>query len=174
MIRIAMIVAAADNDVIGRGNALPWHLPEDLRYFKRTTMGKPIIMGRKTFSSIGKPLPGRSNIVVTRNQDFAAKEGLEGLIKTASSIDEAIGIGRADAQSAGVEEVFIIGGSQIYEKSLAAVDRLYLTQVHAVIDGDTFLPAIDWSAWREASRERHHACESNPHDYSFVVYERVE
>ena len=168
MLRLSVIVAAAQNGVIGHNNALPWHLPRDLAYFKRVTMGKPIVMGRKTFESIGRPLPGRSNIIITRNSDFQA-EG----IKVVSSLEEALKLAADIALIDGVEELVVIGGAQIYRAAIPRADRLYITEVHADVPGDTHLPAIDWSQWREVARERHKAEGANPYDYSFVVYDRM-
>ena len=166
--RVAIIVAAAENGVIGRNNALPWHLPEDLRYFRAVTMGKPIIMGRKTFEAIGKPLPGRTNIVITRDRAFKA-EGVRGV----GSLEEAMSLASQVALIDGIDEVAVIGGAQVYESALPLADRLYVTEVHASIEGDAVLPPIAWSEWAEISRERHRATDSNPYDYSFVVYDRV-
>lgn len=168
MIRLAIIVAAAENGVIGRNNALPWHLSEDLRYFKRVTMGKPIVMGRKTFESIGRPLPGRTNIVISRNPDYSP-EG----VRRVASLDEALELAERIAGADGAREAVIIGGAQIYAMALPRADRLYITRVHAVVEGDALLPTINWPRWREISRERHLAAGGNPYDYSFVVYDRA-
>ncbi len=168
MIRLAIIVAAAENGVIGRDNALPWKLPEDMRHFKRMTMGKPIIMGRKTFESIGKPLPGRTNIVVSRNSAFTA-EG----IRAVSSLEEALHLAEQTASMDGGEEAVVIGGGDIYRLAIPLADRLYITEVHASVEGDAVLPRIEWGEWREVSREHHVAHAANPYDYSFVCYERV-
>lgn len=168
MLCLSVIVAAAQNGVIGRNNALPWHLPKDLAYFKRVTMGKPIVMGRKTFESIGRPLPGRSNIIITRNCDFQA-DG----VKVVTSLEEALQLAADIALIDGVEELVVIGGAQIYQAAIPRANRLYITEVHAEVQGDTYLPAVDWSQWREVARERHMAAGANPYDYSFVVYERV-
>jgi dihydrofolate reductase len=168
VIRLAVIVAAAENGVIGRNNALPWHLPEDLRYFKRVTMGKPIVMGRKTFESIGRPLPGRTNIVITRNPDFTA-EG----VRVVASLDEAVRLAGDIALIDGAQELVVIGGAEIYKASIPRADRLYITEVHASVEGDAYLPEIDWAHWREVGRERHAASDANPYDYSFVVYNRA-
>ncbi len=165
--RIAMIVAAAENGVIGRNNALPWHLPEDLKYFRRTTMGKPIIMGRKTYESIGKPLPGRHNIVVTRNPEWQA----DGVLAV-TSLEEALARAEDFGLIEGCEEALVIGGAALYALALPLVERLYFTQVHAQVAGDAYLPPLDLAGWRELSRERHAADGPNPYDYSFVVYER--
>jgi dihydrofolate reductase len=166
---LAIIVAAAENGVIGKNNALPWRIPADMRYFKRTTMGKPIVMGRKTFESIGKPLPGRTNIVITRNPAFVA-EG----VKVVSSLDEALKLAEDIAVADGAEELVVIGGAEIYRSAMPRADRLYLTEVHASVEGDALLPEIDWSHWREVGRERHQAESPGDHDFSFVRYERAE
>ena len=164
---LAIIVAAARNGVIGRGNSLPWHLPGDLKYFKRITMGKPVVMGRKTFESIGRPLPGRTNVVISRNPRFAA-EG----VQVAASLDQALELAAEIAWSDGIDELVVIGGEQIYREALPRAQRLYLTEVHADIEGDTVLPPVRWEEWREVSRERHTAGGANAYDYSFVVFER--
>lgn len=168
MIGLAIIVAVADNGVIGRDNALPWKLSEDLRYFKRMTMGKPVIMGRKTFESIGKALPGRTNIVISRNSAFTA-EG----IKVTSSFGEALHLAEQAVSHDGGDEAVVIGGSAIYRAAIPLAERLYVTEVHASVEGDALLPPIEWSEWREVSREHHNAQGANPHDFSFVRYERV-
>lgn len=167
MTRLGMIVAAAENGVVGRDNDLPWRLPEDLRHFKRMTLGKPVIMGRKTFESIGRPLPERHNIVISRDPDYRAA-GAVVVATLEAALDEA---GSA-ARATGAGEVMVIGGAHIYALALPRVERLYVTEVHAEVEGDTFLPPIDWRQWRERSRERHAASGDNPYDYSFVTYER--
>ena len=167
MVDLAVIVAAARNGVIGSNNALPWHLPEDLRYFKRVTMGKPIVMGRKTFESIGRPLPGRTNIVMTRASNFA-HEG----VRVVHDLDAALALAEGLALIEGCEELMVIGGAQIYAETLPRAARLYLTEVHADVEGDTFLPEIDMASWSEVRREAFSAAGPNPYDYSFVVYER--
>jgi dihydrofolate reductase len=169
LLRLAIMVAAAENGVIGRNNALPWHLPADLQHFKRTTMGKPIIMGRKTFESIGRPLPGRANIVVSRSTEFCP-EG----VRVAASLEQALALAEDIALVDGVEEVVVIGGEEIYRLALPAAQRLYVTEVHAEVEGDAWLPEIDWGRWREVSRERHSAEPPNPYDYSFVRYDRLD
>ena len=169
MTRLALIVAAAENGVIGRNNALPWRLPEDMRYFKRVTMGKPVIMGRKTFESIGQPLPGRTNIVITRNAAYRAAG-----VSVASTLAEALALAREVAARDGVEEMVVIGGAEIYRAALPLTERLYLTEVHARVEGDAVLPDIDWNAWREVSRERHTAQTQDQYDYSFVCYARAD
>jgi dihydrofolate reductase len=169
VIRLAVVVAAAENGVIGRNNALPWHLPEDLRNFKRVTMGKPIVMGRKTFESIGRPLPGRTNIVISRNPGYQAAG-----VRLVASLAEALELAGAVAAGDGVTEMVVIGGAEIYALALPRATRLYFTRVHAAVEGDSLLPPIDWSRWREISQERHAAAGSNPYDYSFLVYERAD
>ena len=165
--KLAQIVAVARNGVIGRNNQLPWYLPEDLKYFKRTTMGKPIIMGRKTFDSIGKPLPGRTNIVITRNPDFAATG-----CKVVATLDAAVDMAESICLLEGQEEAVIIGGSEIYRLSLPEIQRLYLTEVHADVEGDTHFPELDKAQWQEVSRADYSAEGPNPYDYSMVVLER--
>lgn len=165
--RIALIVAAARNGVIGRNNQLPWYLPNDLKYFKQATMGKPIVMGRKTFESIGKPLPGRTNIVVTRQAGWQA-EG----VRVANSLDEALTLAESIAAIDGAEELMVIGGAQIYQEAFPLAARLYLTQVHAEVEGDAYFPAVSEQEWREVAREDFAAEGPNPYDYSFVVLER--
>jgi len=162
------MVAAAENGVIGRNNSLPWHLPQDLRNFKRVTMGKPIVMGRKTFESIGRALPGRCNIVISQNPDYSAAG-----VRLVASLEEALLLAEHVASIDGAPEAVVIGGAEIYALALPRADRLYLTRVHAIVDGDTQLPPIDWREWREVGRERHTADGDNPYDYSFLVYERM-
>jgi len=167
VVGLAMIAAVADNGVIGRDNALPWRLPADLAHFKRTTLGKPIIMGRRTYESIGRPLPGRANIVVSRNPAFTAAG-----VHSAASLDAALALAAEIARRDGSDEVVVIGGAAIYREALPLANRLYLTEVHASVAGDVLLPRIDRDAWREVSRERHRADAANAFDYSFVCLER--
>jgi dihydrofolate reductase len=166
-VRLAVIVAVAENGVIGRDNALPWHLPEDLRYFRRVTMGKPVIMGRRTFDSIGRPLPGRTNILISRNRQLRV-EGAQ----VAASLDEALALAGDVALAAGCCEILVVGGSGVYASAIPRADRLYVTEVHGAFEGDAFLPAVAWGDWRESRRERHAACAEDSCDYSFVVYDR--
>jgi dihydrofolate reductase len=166
---IALIAAMATNRVIGRNNNLPWHLPNDLKYFKQATMGKPIMMGRKTFESIGRPLPGRTNIVITRDQAYSA-EG----IRVVHSIEEALVLAESIALLDGAEELMVIGGEQLYQAVLPRAQRLYLTHVHAEVEGDAWFPVIDFDQWQELGREDFSADGPNPYDYSFVVYSRNE
>lgn len=168
--KLSLIAAVARNGVIGDGDKMPWHLPADLRYFKVMTQGKIVIMGRKTFESIGKPLPGRLNIVITRDSTWSA-EG----VKVVSGLDNAIEVGEGQALIDGVEEAVIIGGAQIYAQSLSIVDRLYLTQVEAEPEGDAHFPEIDYSQWQELGRQSFPAGDQpNRYPYSFIVYDRKE
>ncbi|MCW3463807.1 dihydrofolate reductase [Chitinophaga nivalis] len=160
---ISIIVAASENNVIGINNQLPWRLSADLKYFKNTTMGKPIIMGRKTFASLGKPLPGRPNIVITRQADYEQ----EGVYVT-NTIEEAI----EKARSFGEPEIFVTGGSQIFEQAWQQIDRIYLTRVYAVVPGDAFFPGMDATDWNLVRDERHEADEKNQYPFSFQVWER--
>ncbi|NKB19653.1 MAG: hypothetical protein GKS01_03820 [Alphaproteobacteria bacterium] len=165
--RLSLIVAVAENGVIGRDNDLPWKLSGDLKRFKTVTMGKPIVMGRKTFESIGRPLPGRANIVMTRDSDFSA-DG----INVVHDIASAVAVGENAAKESGVEEIMVIGGANIYAATLAAADRLYVTEVHSVIEGDVRFPDIDNEIWTEISREHRKASPGETCDYSFVQYDR--
>ena len=162
MTRLSLIVATDENRLIGSDNGLPWHLPADLAYFRRTTMGKAIVMGRKTFESIGRPLPGRRNIVVSRNPDFSAA-GCE----VVADIDEALAI------CAGDEEIMLIGGASLYRQTLPRADRLYLTLIHHAFDGDTWFPELDPEQWLEENRRDFDADDSNPYAYSFLDLNRV-
>ncbi len=160
--RIAAIVAMSENGVIGRDNKLPWHLPADLQYFKKTTMGKPIIMGRKTYESIGRPLPGRCNIVVTRDAAFQAP----GCV-VVHTVDAAFAAAPAES-----EEIFIIGGAQLYETMLPKLQRLYVTLVHATVQGDAYFPHIDETLWQEHGCHTHQPDAQNAYAYSFIIYDR--
>ena len=161
-----MIVAHAHHRVIGKNNDMPWHLPADLAYFKKTTLGKPIIMGRKTYQSIGRPLPGRKNIVISRDVNFQA-EGVE----IVNSVDAALTL------VADVEEVMVIGGGAIYQHCLAKAQRLYITHIDADIEGDTFFPEYNLNEWRKVSSQLFSADEisadeNNAYSLEFAVYER--
>ncbi|MGI3129592.1 dihydrofolate reductase [Halopseudomonas pachastrellae] len=145
-VKLALIAAMARNRVIGRDNAMPWHLPEDLRYFKAMTLGKPIVMGRKTFDSLGRPLPGRTNIVVSRQPDLR----LEGA-QVFASIDAALDAARQQAQVDGVDEVMVIGGDNLYRQTLERADRIYLTRIESEPEGDAWFPAFDEQAWAVVS-----------------------
>jgi dihydrofolate reductase len=158
--RVNLIVAWGRDRVIGRAGTLPWHLPEDLRHFKRTTLGHPIVMGRRTWESIGRPLPGRRSIVVTRNARFAAP-GCE----TARSLAQALAMCR------GVPEVFVIGGAQLFAEALPLAQRLFLTEIDAAFEGDTFFPPFDRAAWRETAREHLVPGAQRPFDIDFITLE---
>lgn len=162
MVRISIIVAMADNRVIGKDNELPWHLPRDLKYFKAKTLGKPVLMGHNTFLSIGKPLPNRRNLVLTQDPNFQ-HEGVE----TFTTLEEALQALQEE------EELMIIGGVMLYETMLPKADRLYLTLVHADVPGNRFFPEINWEEWKEISREDHAHDEQSLYDLSFVIFDRV-
>jgi dihydrofolate reductase len=163
--RIALIVAAADNDVIGRDNQLPWKLPDEFRHFKRTTLGHHVIMGRHTWESQGqKPLPKRVNVVVTSQQNYVAKDA-----RVVASLDEALALARA----AGEDEAFVIGGTRLFAEALPLADRLYLTRVHAEPEGDTYFPSFDADAWRVLAREEHPADERHEHAFTIMTLERI-
>jgi dihydrofolate reductase len=162
---VSAIVAAARNNVIGKDNQIPWYLPADLAYFKRTTLDHHVLMGRNCFRSIGRPLPKRSNIVITRDPFFTASGVL-----VAHSIEEALGM----AFDAGETEAFIIGGGVIYRESMDLWDRIYLTEVDLTVDGDVFFPEIDPMEWTEISRESHAADAKNEWGYTFRVLEKIE
>lgn len=164
MMTISLIWAMAQNRTIGVNNSLPWRLPEDLKNFKALTTGKPVIMGRKTWDSLGRPLPNRDNIVITRNPDLT----LEGALVVAS-LEEGIEL----AKSKSPAEVMVIGGAEIYAQSLPMADRLYITLVHAEVDGDAHFPEFDLSVFKEIQRQDFRASEGNPYDYSFVTLEKV-
>lgn len=165
---LSLIVAMSTNRTIGINNSLPWHLPNDLKYFKQATMGKPIVMGRKTFESIGKPLPGRRNIVISRDPSYLA-EGVD----VVTSLEDAISLGENICLVNGQEEVMVIGGAQIYELALEKADRLYITHVDANVEGDAFFPEVDWPSYSLIGEEAFAAQEPNPYDYRFSVYQRV-
>ena len=166
--KLALICAMADNRVIGRNNNLPWHLAEDLKYFKRVTMGNCIIMGRKTWESIGRVLPGRTNIVVTANPDYLA-EG----VRVVHSLEEALSLAESISEIDGSEEAFIIGGAGLYQTALPMAQRFHLTRVHADVEGDTYLAEFDQSQWREISRQEFQKSDTNPYDYSICLLERI-
>jgi|SRR5690554_1699611 len=158
--KIAFVVAMDENGLIGRDNDLPWRLSADLQYFRRITMGKPLVMGRYTHESIGRPLPGRQNIVVSSLQDYRA-EGCD----VVQSVDEALRVAGKE------DEIMVIGGSSLFEQLFDRADRIYLTRVHAELEGDTWFPDWDKTQWRQISRESHPADEKNQYAYSFEVYE---
>jgi len=160
---ISLIVAMSKNHVIGVDNQLPWHLPVDLKYFKETTMGKPIVMGRKTFQSIGRPLPGRENIVLTREATFKAPGcwitgDIESVLK----------------KYADTPELMITGGAQIFEQTLSLAQRLYITYVDVELKGETFFPYFDMAEWKEIARTMHLADEKNKYNCTFCIFERIK
>ncbi|PYF01295.1 dihydrofolate reductase [Rhodopseudomonas faecalis] len=165
-VEIVLVVAVADNGVIGLQGAMPWRLRSDLRRFKALTIGKPVLMGRKTFASLPRPLPGRTNIVITH--DRALK--LSGALTT--SLDEARAIARGDALRRFATEIAVIGGAEIYAQFLAEADRIELTEVHARPEGDTFFAPLDAALWQETERVRHAAGEGDTADFSYVTYRR--
>ncbi len=165
---LAMVVAMAENNIIGRDGGLPWRLSADLRRFKDLTMGKPIVMGRRTWDSLGRVLPGRRHVVVSRQADFGA-EGVE----AAGSLDEALSAAHRAAREAGASQICVIGGGQIYAQALPRADRLYVTHVEAVVEGDTCFPAIDDALWAVVREERLPADERNTYATRFVEYRRI-
>ena len=159
---IAIIVAAAENNVIGKDNGLIWHLPADLRHFKQITMGHPMLMGRKTYESIGKPLPGRTSIIITTQEDYTA----EGCLVT-HTLEEAI----EQAQQLD-EEICIVGGAEIYKQALPLVDTIYLTRVHHTFEGEVYFPELNEAEWETLEQEHHEPDEKNKYNYSFVTLKR--
>ena len=159
MTQLSIVVACDQQGGIGIDNKLPWHLPEDLAFFKRTTSGHPIIMGRKTYDSIGRPLPNRLNIVITRNPEWRA-DGVEAV----TSLDAAVAL-------VGISDAFIIGGAQIFDEALARVNRLVVTEIDHSFNCDVFFPKVDPQQWEEIAREQHHSAANN-FDYAFVTYQR--
>ncbi|MGV3762971.1 dihydrofolate reductase [Parapedobacter sp.] len=157
---VSAIVAAAENNAIGKDNQLLWHLPNDLRFFKRTTTGHTVIMGRKTYESVGKPLPNRRNIVITRQEGYTV-QGAE----VAHSLAEALG------SCAGEDEVFVVGGAEVYRQALPITNRVYLTRVHATLPGDSFFPELDKQRWRLVSEEHHLPDDRHAYGYTFEIYD---
>jgi dihydrofolate reductase len=160
-LRVTLVAAVAQNGVIGARNRLPWHLPADLKHFKAVTMGRPIVMGRLTWESIGRPLPGRRNLVVTRRPTLAV-----------AGVDVVASLSEAMLRVADAPELMVIGGAQIFEQALPLATRILLTRIHADFDGDTFFPVLDPQAWREIEIEEHAPDEKNAWAYSFVTLER--
>jgi len=158
---LSLIVAMTENNVIGRDGDMPWRLSADLRRFKQITMGHHMLMGRKTFDSIGRVLPGRTTVVISRSATYDDSN-----VRVARSLDEALEIAADD------EEVFVVGGAQIYSLALPKVDRLYVTRIHCDLEGDTHFPDVDWNAWELIDEQRCEADEKNDHDYSFLTYQR--
>ena len=151
----------SSNRVIGRSGTLPWHLPADLRFFKQTTMGHPVIMGRRTYDSVGRPLPGRTNIVISRDPALQ-RDG----VSVVGSLAEAL------QKAEDTDEVFVVGGAEIYRQALPLATRIYLTLIHVELEGDTFFPELDETKWKLVSRDDHPADEKNRWDLSFLIYER--
>lgn len=167
-IALAIVVAAAKNGVIGVNNTLPWRLPRDLAHFKEITMNKPIIMGRNTFDSIGRPLPGRLNIIVTRQADWE-RDG----VVVVHSLERAIETARNAAREAGADEVMLIGGADLYAQALPLAQRLYFTEVDCEIEGDAFFPKPVPTHWQEVSRVKHSKDDKNPYNFAFVTFRRA-
>jgi dihydrofolate reductase len=163
-VSISLVVAAATNNAIGKDGAMPWHLPNDMKHFKNVTWGMPVVMGRKTFESLGKPLPGRKNIVISRQPGWKA----EGTVAV-QKIEDALFV----AQQADVNEVMVIGGGEIYKALFARAKRIYLTRVEAEPEADTFFPVIDAKEWHLVSQKNHEADEKNAFNYSFQTWERI-
>jgi len=161
---ISLIVAASENNAIGKNNQLLWNLPNDLKFFKNTTWGFPVIMGRKTFEAVNKPLPGRTNIVITSKPAWQA----DGTIAT-GNINEAI----AKAAETNSKQVFIIGGGEIYKQSMEIADIIYITRVHVQLEGDTFFPVIDQSKWKLTSNQDFEADEKHAYNYSFQIWKKI-
>lgn len=164
---VSLIVAATRNQVIGLDNQMPWHLSADLRYFKQRTLGKPIIMGRKTWESLGRPLPGRLNIVISRQADVELA-GAE----VFADLEAAILRGQEWATQQGVDEVMVIGGGQLYQQALTLAQRVYLTRIDLELEGDTFFPVLDAQQWRQTDAQAHPAQNQEP-GYTFEVWQRV-
>ena len=160
---ISQIVAVSENQVIGKENALPWHMPDDMAYFKNTTWGHHIVTGRKNYEAEGEALPGRVNIVLTRKENYHIPDGI-----VAHRLEDAVAI----AREAGEEELFIVGGAEIYNLAMEITDRIYLTRIHATMEGDTFYPPLNMDNWEEVSREAHPIDQRNPYAYDFIIYER--
>jgi dihydrofolate reductase len=166
--KLSMIWAMSRNGVIGRNNTLPWHLPRDMKHFMTTTRGHPLIMGRRTFESMDRrPLPGRANIVVSSNADYAAPGAV-----VVTSLEAALAEAEQRCREAGVDEAFITGGAELYRLGLEVADRLYVTEVAAQLEGDTFFPEIDWSRWRRVSSESFAADETHAYSFTISVFER--
>jgi dihydrofolate reductase len=165
---VALVVAIAENGAIGKGGDLPWRLHSDMRYFRKITMGKPVIMGRRTFKSLPRVLDGRLNIVLTRDRGFVAPDAV-----MAYSLEEGLAAARASAERTGADEIMVIGGEDVFREVLPQARRIYLTEVHASPDADTWFPDFDKRGWHEVFRERHEAGPKDDHAFSFVVLERT-
>lgn len=164
---LSAIVAIADNFAIGKGNDLPWHLPEDLKFFKRTTLGKPVLMGRKTYESLGRPLKGRLNIVLSSQKQLDLPEG----VLLSHNLDDALEQLKAEA----TEEAFVIGGGNVYKQSMEVLDRLYVTRVHTTVDdAEAFFPKFEEGSWELVWEEAHKADEKHKYDYTFQQWNKIE
>lgn len=166
--RLSLIVAMAANRVIGRDGALPWHLPADLKRFKRLTMGHPLIVGRKTWESIGRPLPGRTMIVVTRQPGYRPADP-SGAVRVVHSVDDALRLARAVSPG----EAFVAGGAELYRETLPLADRLHLTRIEQDFPGDTRFPEFDPMQWQKVDEERHEASPDTPFAYTFQIFDRI-
>jgi dihydrofolate reductase len=162
---LSLLVATDENNVIGKDNKLPWHLPNDLKYFKNLTWGMPILMGRKTFDSIGKALPGRKSIVITRNKDWKHEN-----VEVVHSIEEAINSAKADD----IKEIFVIGGAEIFSSSFNNADRIYLTRIHHQFEGDVFFPELPANEWALIQNKFCHADDKNAYSHTFQVWDKVK
>ncbi len=165
---VILLAAIAENGVIGRGNALPWRLKSDMQHFRAITMGRPVLMGRKTFVSIGKPLKGRTTIVVSRDRAFTAPG-----IVVAPSLDAGLATARGDALRRGADAIVVAGGTEIYAQAMGLADRLVITEVHKRVDGDAHFPSIDPAIWCEAAREEHQAADEDEASFAIVTYARA-
>jgi len=168
MVPITLVAALAENGVIGRDNGLPWRLKSDMVHFRAITMGKPVLMGRKTFLSIGRPLPGRTTIVVSRDGGFAAPG-----IVVAASVEAALTVARGDALRRGADCIIVAGGADLYAQTMPLAERLHITYVHRAVDGDVYFPAIDRSVWHETARDEHAAAAGDDAAFAFVIYQRA-
>jgi dihydrofolate reductase len=169
---LSMIVATAENNIIGKDNDMPWHLPADLAYFKKVTLGKPIIMGRKTYESIGMALPGRRNIVITRDKNYLPQGKGADLVDVVSSVEQALSLVNGSAVDNAVDEIMVIGGGAIYHHCLPEANRLYITHINANIEGDTEFPHYDDGSWHKVTSEFRPRDEKNAYDLDFCVYEK--
>jgi len=168
-ITLSLIVAMAENGTIGREGAMPWHLSTDLKRFRAFTLKKPVIMGRKTYLSIGRPLPGRANIVISRNADFIISGA-----RVCPSFEAALECARVCAARDGIDEIFVIGGAEIFKLALPLADKIYLTEILAAIEGDTFLPPFDFTSWQPLFTEKTPAGEKDTHPTRFTLYQRAD
>src|ERR1700683_2315828 len=168
MIEIILLAAIADTGVLGRGNALPWRVRSDLKHFRALTLDKPVIIGRKTFLSIGKPLPGRTTLVVSRDRNFAAAG-----IVVPPSLDAALAAARGDALRRGANAIVVAGGAEIYAQAMAFAARLAVTRIHRNVDGDARFPSIDPKVWHETACEEHAAAAEDEAAFAFVNYDRI-